>query len=474
MIKPFKLILPLLLLLGQLQYAGAQDATNTRIQKSFVKYYNKKQYQKIHSLFTDQFKRVMDQEQLDYFMEFVLHYEHGRIKSSRYDRMDHGFRVYLVEFEKGTAEMHLANEKNLIAGFAVKPVSKGPVINQHPSFKSSNPMISVEDSMCDKAVQAFLKRNNAVGLSIGILCKGKTYVYGYGETYKGNATVPDEHTIFDLGSVSKTFTGILLAIAVEQKLVKPDDDIRKFLSGDYPNLEYKGAPVTLLSLVNHTSGLPRVPDDLVQQPGYKEEDPYKYYSREMILANLHQIKLAAKPGTINEYSNYGISVCGIILEQLFKKTYAQLVEEYIAAPAGMQQTFVNIPDSLRHRMVGCYDEDNKAIADWSLGEMAAAGGVSSTVADMLTFLRNNMEEKSSALKLSHIPTFKMSQQQQVGYAWVTSELQNGQHLVWHNGATYGSTAFCGYIPETGTGVVILNNTGTSVDPLAIDILKTMR
>ena len=85
-----------------------------------------------------------------------------------------------------------------------------------------------------------------------------------------------------------------------------------------------------------------------------------------------------------------------------------------------------------------------------------------------------MEEKKSALMFSHIPTFKEPKQQQVGYAWVISELKNGQHLIWHNGATYGSTSFCGYIRETGTAVVILNNTGTSVDPLAIEILKTIR
>lgn len=470
------MILLLWLATGTWCATEAQEAANARVQEKIVKYYNSRNYKQLYRLFSGEFKRSMDEDGLEYFMDYVLHDHHKQIKSARYDRNEQGAHVYLLTFEKGTFELHLSVDSDGLIESMVflpysKPKSEWTAKNELPG---NNPLQNNTDSMCNRVVQQFGSENNLVGLSIGIIRNGQRSVYGYGQTRKGNKTVPQANTLYDLASVSKTFTGLLLAIAIEHKLVKPDDDIRQYLEGDFSNLSFNNTPITLAHLISHTSGLPRLPANLEEQPDYKEQDPYRNYTKELLLTDLKKVKLAHKPGTHGEYSNYGTALCGIILEQVFHKPYAQLVAEYITQPFGMNNTFVTIPDSLQAHMVGCYNEAGDSIADWHMNDFAAAGGISSTISDLLSYLTINVEEKTPAVKRSHTQLFKEPNGQITGYGWITTPLNNGHHLVWHNGATSGSASFCGYIKETGTAVVILNNSGTLVDDLAITLFKELR
>ena len=101
-----------------------------------------------------------------------------------------------------------------------------------------------------------------MGLSIGILKDGKTIFYDYGETAKGNAQLPDQNTIFEIGSISKTFTAILLADAVNSGKIKLDDPVSKYLPDSIPKLQYNNVPITIASLSNHSSGIPRMPNNM--------------------------------------------------------------------------------------------------------------------------------------------------------------------------------------------------------------------
>jgi CubicO group peptidase (beta-lactamase class C family) len=472
-----KRILLLLFFAGSLLPAlHAQEAANVRVQEKIIKYYNNRNYTKLYSMLSPEFKRSMDQDGLEYFMDYEMHERHKQARQATYLRNEQGAHVYLVVFEKGKLEMHLAvNTDGLIETLTFLPnIKLKPGLATETTYPNNNPLSCSIDSICDQAMRKFGSDNHITGLTIGIIKNGSQYVYGYGETYKKSGDIPGPNTIFDIGSISKTFTGLLLATAIEQKLVSPDDDIRRYLEGPYPNLVYEGTPVTLAHLVSHTSALPRMPLNFETQPGYNENDPYVNYTKDMLLADLQKIKLTRKPGSRSEYSNYGSALCGIILENIFHKPYAQLVSEYITSPWAMNATGVNIPDSATGNRVGSYDEEGAVIPDWHLGDMAAAGGISSTLTDMLRYMVMNYEEKTTALKLVHTPVHKEADRQATGYYWVITKLNNGNHLVWHNGATAGSTSFCGYIKETGTAVVVLNNSGTSVDDLAINLLAALK
>ena len=109
------------------------------------------------------------------------------------------------------------------------------------------------DVVVERAARKFMSDARAVGLSVGVLKGGKTYTYNYGEVEKGKGRLPTRHTLYEIGSVTKTLTGVLLARAAVEGRVKLDDDVRKYLDGDYPNLEFDGRPVRLVHLINHTS-----------------------------------------------------------------------------------------------------------------------------------------------------------------------------------------------------------------------------
>lgn len=104
--------------------------------------------------------------------------------------------------------------------------------------------------------ETFMKDKQAVGLSIGFYNNGTNYFYNFGTTEKGKALRPTENSIYEIGSITKTFVSLVLANAVLEKRIRLDDDIRKFLNGSYPNLEYRGKPIKVLHLANTTSGIP--------------------------------------------------------------------------------------------------------------------------------------------------------------------------------------------------------------------------
>ena len=123
------------------------------------------------------------------------------------------------------------------------------------STASDNRLRTAMDSVVDKYARIYMSDPKAVGLSLGLYKGGKQYSYHYGEVEKGTGRIPDDRTIFSQGSISKTFIGVLLARAVTENKLSLHDDIRKYLPGDFPNLEYKGHSIRLIDLANHTSGI---------------------------------------------------------------------------------------------------------------------------------------------------------------------------------------------------------------------------
>lgn len=109
------------------------------------------------------------------------------------------------------------------------------------------------DTLVKRLGETFMKDKQAVGLSIGVYNNGANYFYNFGTTEKGKTQPPTQNTVYEIGSVTKAFVSLILANAVIEKKVKLDDDIRKYLDGVYPNLEYQKKPIKLVHLANTTS-----------------------------------------------------------------------------------------------------------------------------------------------------------------------------------------------------------------------------
>jgi len=344
--------------------------------------------------------------------------------------------------------------------------------NKRLIYLTDNKLKTALDSVIDKTVIDFMQSPQNCGLSIGIIKDSVVYFYNYGETKRNNQTLPDKNTIFEIGSISKTFCGIALSYAITEGKIKLEDDIRKYLPEQYTNLEMNKQFIQIKHLVNHTSGLPRLPDNLKDQTNFDSLNPYKNYSKKMAFDFLKTVKLNHEPGDVCEYSNFGMGLLGIILEKIYGKSFEEIIKEKICLPNNMEATAINLNTEQVKVFTDGHNSAGILTPHWDLGALVAAGGVKSTTGDMVNYLQYNLNETDAAVKLSHQTTFNNGSN--IALAWHKIKTKLGHELVWHNGGTYGYASFCGFIKEKKCALVVLSNTSTNVDYIGLSILKHLQ
>lgn len=335
------------------------------------------------------------------------------------------------------------------------------------------PKAGFMDSKMDSIVKSFMDNPANCGLSIAVYHDKKVSYYNYGSIKRGTKQLPGNKTIYEIGSISKTFTGILFAQAINDQKLNLNDPVKKHLGEDYKNLSYNGKNIELVHLANHTSRVHRIPFDLEAQPDYDASNPYKNYNKDMVFAYIQKLKPDTFPGIKNEYSNLGMGLLGIIETKTYNKTYGELITEYICKPLAMNDTKITIEGPDTNRFATGYGIDGSQAHHWDLGDLAGAGGIRSTTEDMMKYMIANLEETNPAFKLSHQSTFK-DEKNNVALAWQIATTKKGNELIWHNGRTAGFGSFCGFIKNKGIAVVVLGNSGNPVDQIAIGILKLLQ
>ena len=326
----------------------------------------------------------------------------------------------------------------------------------------------------DAELQALLnKRTEQAGSSVvivaGILDKsGQRIVVGKG-TQAGAA---DGDTIFEIGSITKTFTGQLLAEAVSRNEVKLDDSISKFLPASVKTPERNGRQITLLDLTTHSSALPRLPDNLVPKDA---ENPYADYTVKQMYDFLSDFKPARDIGAEYEYSNLGAGLLGHILALKAGTDYEALVLERICQPLRMTDTAIALSPALQKRLAPGHDASGAPAKNWDLPTLAGAGALRSTVNDLLKFLSANLElvptNLAPVMRLAQQPQRDAGAQMKVGLGWHIAEKYDAK-IVWHNGGTGGYHSFIGLNPVTKRAVVLLANTARSFDDIGFHLLES--
>lgn len=320
------------------------------------------------------------------------------------------------------------------------------------------------DRVVNESANKFMSDRHSVGLSVGIIKDGRSRTYNFGEVEKGTKKRPSQHTIYELASITKTFTGALLAQAVVEGKVKLDDDVRKYLDGSYPNLEFEGKPIRLFHLINHTSRLPFVMPDRPEL--FRNPDPYELpkiltaiesgYTRENFYEDLHKVKLDKEPGTEFKYSNSAAQLLGYILEKVYRMPYERIVLKKIARPLGMTETKITLTASERTRLAkGHYD--NGSIALYGTPQTQAAGALRSSVSDMLKYIRYHLNENDEVIRLSHQTTWGDIKYYASGLNWQMNKTSAGHRRIWQNGGSFGFSSYCAVFPELRLGIVLLAN-----------------
>lgn len=327
---------------------------------------------------------------------------------------------------------------------------------QNRPVSSDNPLRSRLDSLVDKSVQRYFQDKKAVGLSIGLVQNGKSHFYNYGETKAGNGQRPNNRTIYEIGSMTKSFTGIILARAVLDKKIKLEDDIRKYLKGSFPNLSHKGTPIRVKDLANHTSRITRIFPNMWERPTYDSLNPLSNYSRALLYEGLHKMKMDTIPGKIYAYSNMAVALLGTILEDAYGKDYFSLVTKNILKPYQMRDTRIDIASLPADRVAWPHDAQRQVVPLWDLGEVPAMGALRSTTADLVNYINANNAETNPAIKLSHQRTLGTGQEG-MALNWFIHSTPNGHRVLEHGGGTGGSRSSLDCFPQLNAGLVILTN-----------------
>jgi serine-type D-Ala-D-Ala carboxypeptidase/endopeptidase len=323
----------------------------------------------------------------------------------------------------------------------------------------------------DLLVQPYLDNDIIVGMTIGVLREGKQEVFGYGRMSHNDRRVPDGDTIYEFGSATKVLTGILLADAVVQGRVKLDQPARDLLPAGVKMPAKGDRAITLQDLSTHVSGLPKIPVNMkIGNP----DNPYANYREEDLYAFLNKHKLAHAPGTKSDYSNLGQGLLGHLLSLEAKSTYEDLVRNRIAVPLKMSSTKITIDKESQSRFAPGHKGHGQPTANWDLPVLAGAGGVRTTVNDMLLFAAANLAPPKGKLGEAIEMAWTMHQKP---IKKDEAPLGLGWHLApdgtrWHNGQTGGYHSMILINRKTKSSVILMTNTATlEVDELAADIFS---
>ena len=296
-----------------------------------------------------------------------------------------------------------------------------------------------------------LATGTGAGLAIGVWKDGERRVFTYG------AAKPD--SLFEIGSVSKTFTGLMLAQMVAQGEVRLDEPVRDLLPAGTVAKPI-GSEITLLDLATHRSGLPREPDNIGwgvnSRADYGPQQLYAYLARHGV----------AKPADATFiYSNLGVGLLGQALAERARKSYADQLRAEITDPLGMTDTVLKLSGEQQRRFLRGYDDNHRPLPEEHLdGALAGSGAILSTAGDMMTFLEANLHPEkagslSSALALSHQLQVRMNGGQQGALVW---NYIPDSGTYWHDGARPGFTSHAFFNPRMDCAVVVLMNTGPSL------------
>jgi len=314
------------------------------------------------------------------------------------------------------------------------------------------------------------ERHQAVGMVAAVIEPSGTRIVAYGKVAKDDARPLNGDTVFEIGSISKVFTALLLADMVQHGEVKLDDPISKYLPEGAKAPQRNGKEITLAELATHTSGLPRMPANMTAKDA---ANPYADYSADKLYAFLASYQLPRDPGEKWEYSNLATGLLGHLLSLRAGKDYETLVVSRIAAPLGMASTRITLTPEMKERMASGYNASLQPARLWDFQVLAGLGALRSTANDLINFLAANLGYKKSPLQPAmaamlevRVPGPAPNFQQALGWHILQ---RNGRDLIWKDGGTYGFGSFIGFDAKARVGVVVLANSFSLASAVADEV-----
>jgi len=342
------------------------------------------------------------------------------------------------------------------------------------SFAVSCGILGPRESLIPEAVKNSIEERIANSESVGMVAgivdsKGKTEYFCRGTRGLEDDRPVNEHTVYEIGSISKVFTCTVLAAMARDGLIGLSDPAGMHLPEGVTLPSQNGKEITLEHLATHTSALPRMPAN------FKPADPlnpYADYSVRDMYDFLSQCTLRRDIGSQYEYSNLGMGLLGHILALKEGKSYEDLIAGRICRPLNMESTVITLTPELRDRLAVPHNPKGE-VSLWDIPALAGAGAIRSTADDMLAFLYANMglgqTELLPAMETAHKPRVDAGEDARVGLGWHIRD--NGKtEILWHNGGTGGFRTFAGFVKEKKMGAVVLSNMSIGQDDIGFHLL----
>ncbi len=350
----------------------------------------------------------------------------------------------------------------LVAFVFISCEKSNPV--QSKLMQSNNKLITEYDKMVDYAFNGYTDKRYNAGFNIALINGENVYTYSYGETSLGKGILSDQNTMYEIGSITKVFTAISLLYYLETHNISINAPIKNYLPISLNGkLNKNGIEITFQHLLNHTSGLERIPSDIISS-----KNPYAGYDSTKIFNYLSNHNLVYTPGTfpINEdeisshYSNLAYALAGIILERSLNKSLNGIFSEYIFGKFNMSSSTLNDISTnsniaFPHNLLG-------NTSYWDMSGFAAAGGIKSNLNDMVKFTINQInniddEKLNYVINECQIPLVSLNGFPVFGLGWEFFTMENGQKILVKDGGTGGFTSFIAICKDSKKGIVALFN-----------------
>ncbi len=326
------------------------------------------------------------------------------------------------------------------------------------------------EEQVERHFRPLVERGWAEAVVVGVIDERGQRVFGFGRRSADDPRTPDGESVFEIGSITKVFTGILLADMAERGELSIDDPVNRFLPDDVPPLKCGGREMRLVDLATHTSGLPRLPGNI--SPADMTQ-PYADYTTDKLFDFLREQGQPSVIKSLGEsvtglfgmapkqswaYSNLGVGLLGNLLERKAGRPYEELLLERICQPLGMSSTRVTPDDVMLARLVSGHDAEGRAAPNWKFGCLAPCGALQSSVNDLLKFLAANMglveTPLKEALERAQQVQFTVKPELKMGLNWLLLK----DDWVFHNGMTAGYSSMVCFSKPERLGVVVLAGT----------------
>lgn len=324
------------------------------------------------------------------------------------------------------------------------------------------------DPFIQRKGDSLYKRSKAPGLFVGIINNGERKYYSFGFANTETKTAFDSSMVFEIGSITKTFTAYVLASVLKEKGISDTSSIFPYLP-DSVQKNKALESITFVSLLNHGSGLPRLPENMDLETNMMQ--PYENYSIQMMYDYLETAN--PKPDGRSYYSNLGAALAGVLAEKISGKLYGTLLNDYIFTPFKITSHKWTTGNAISGHFQGVKSDY------WKMDVMMPAGGIVCSMDDLLSYLQQMAQPTVASKEIIDdllTPTIAISRTMRVGKGWHIVEEKDKPAIFWHNGGTYGFSTYAAFLKDQGKAVVVVVNEfnkSATVDALGELIIKKM-